>query len=524
MNIFLIIACVLYVLWAAVPGVLAYKKGRCAWAYAVLGLIVTPLISTIVLLAKKTPAQENPEENGASEETDAEAEETTQEETVTEELPAETASEDETAEEAPVEEAPAKKTCNLTLWAIVLNVIFLLVIGALLFFGLREEEGQYFDADAPYGENDVTCRSNYAVLEAKPTDRTMNTIVAVNKDGEPVVTNAALNISYWVEFYNFLSSYGTYAYYFIDTTTPLDQQSALTGTGTWEQYFLDSATLAHEQNYALAQAAYARGYVPSEEEQASIDDITDPEGSLAQNSAASGYASPTEYIQMNFGTGVTLEDYQDYVRTYFAAYDEYTYLTEQAEAAVTDDQLQTYYDENEESFVASRVLDVNNVSVRHILLAPESGVSDATEEEWEATLAAAEELLAQWQADPTEDYFATLANEHSTDTGSNTTGGLYEDFASNAMVQTFSDWCFDASRQPGDTGIVKSDYGYHIIYFVGTTDTLGWQDVVREQMINEQLSAAIAATCETYPLAFDFNQVRIFDMISYAAANSTSAE
>ena len=35
------------------------------------------------------------------------------------------------------------------------------------------------------------------------------------------------------------------------------------------------------------------------------------------------------------------------------------------------------------------------------------------------------------------------------------------------MVDTFNDWIFDASRQPGDTGIVETTYGYHVMYFVG---------------------------------------------------------
>ena len=42
------------------------------------------------------------------------------------------------------------------------------------------------------------------------------------------------------------------------------------------------------------------------------------------------------------------------------------------------------------------------------------------------------------------------------------------------MVAAFNDWCFDSSRQPGDTGIVETDYGYHIMYFVGT-DLPYWQ-------------------------------------------------
>ena len=34
------------------------------------------------------------------------------------------------------------------------------------------------------------------------------------------------------------------------------------------------------------------------------------------------------------------------------------------------------------------------------------------------------------------------------------------------MVTEFNDWCFDAARQPGDNDIVKTSYGYHIMYFV----------------------------------------------------------
>ena len=39
------------------------------------------------------------------------------------------------------------------------------------------------------------------------------------------------------------------------------------------------------------------------------------------------------------------------------------------------------------------------------------------------------------------------------------------------MVTNFNDWCFDESRQAGDTGIVESDYGYHVMYYVGDSET-----------------------------------------------------
>ena len=34
------------------------------------------------------------------------------------------------------------------------------------------------------------------------------------------------------------------------------------------------------------------------------------------------------------------------------------------------------------------------------------------------------------------------------------------------MVETFNDWIFDSARKPGDSGIVKTDYGYHLMYYV----------------------------------------------------------
>ena len=39
------------------------------------------------------------------------------------------------------------------------------------------------------------------------------------------------------------------------------------------------------------------------------------------------------------------------------------------------------------------------------------------------------------------------------------------------MVTNFNDWCFDESRQAGDTGIVETEYGYHVMYYVGDSET-----------------------------------------------------
>ena len=139
--------------------------------------------------------------------------------------------------------------------------------------------------------------------------------------------------------------------------------------------------------------------------------------------------------------------------------------------------------------------------VRHILFKVDESALDSEAETYEADLqaakdaakAAAEDALAQWKAgEATEDSFAALANELSTDAGSNTNGGLYTKIYKNQMVTEFNDWCFDASRQSGDTGIVygeSSNYkGYHVIYFVGD-DVPYWQVQAENALRNTDTEA-----------------------------------
>lgn len=116
----------------------------------------------------------------------------------------------------------------------------------------------------------------------------------------------------------------------------------------------------------------------------------------------------------------------------------------------------------------------NLVNVRHILVGFEGEAQEDgtySDEVKEAAKTKAEEILNEWKSgDANEDSFAALANEKSTDNGSNTNGGLYENVYPGQMVAAFNDWCFDASRKPGDTDIVETNYGYHVMYFSSTSD------------------------------------------------------
>lgn len=61
--------------------------------------------------------------------------------------------------------------------------------------------------------------------------------------------------------------------------------------------------------------------------------------------------------------------------------------------------------------------------------------------------------------------FGKLASSKSEDTGSKATGGLIEGiYRDSNYVQSFKDWALD-NRKPGDTGIIESEYGYHVMFY-----------------------------------------------------------
>lgn len=147
-------------------------------------------------------------------------------------------------------------------------------------------------------------------------------------------------------------------------------------------------------------------------------------------------------------------------------------------------------------FLDRRLDDSYTVAVRHILLRTEAD-SDASAVEQQA-----KDLLAQWQAgEQTEDSFAQLAKEHSAD-GNAADGGLYTGVYRGQMVDTFNDWCFDPSRQPGDTGIVQTQYGYHVMYFV-ENEGVGYRASIRSTLESQGYNDWLTAASDGYATSFN---------------------
>lgn len=152
----------------------------------------------------------------------------------------------------------------------------------------------------------------------------------------------------------------------------------------------------------------------------------------------------------------------------------------------------------------AELIDYDTYSVRHILIMPQSDDSQTqqtqtptyTDEQWAEAEEKANAVLDEFNSgDKSELSFALLAEANSEDPGSIAAGlqgrygGLYEGIGDGEMQPEFNDWSFDSSRYYGETGIVKTQYGYHIMFFVGQQPI--YKAAISAQIKNEKLLAEI---------------------------------
>jgi len=121
---------------------------------------------------------------------------------------------------------------------------------------------------------------------------------------------------------------------------------------------------------------------------------------------------------------------------------------------VNEADLKTYYEQNAARLAAKP----EERRASHILVAVNKSASP---EDKAKAKAKAEELLAQVRKNP--DSFADVAKKNSQDPGSAPQGGDLDYFARGAMTKPFEDAVFALKNKGDISGIVESEFGYHII-------------------------------------------------------------
>ena len=407
---------------------------------------------------------------------------------------------------------------------------------------------------------DVSCKGTYTG-DASLVESEKDTVVATM--GEYELTNAQLQIYYWMEVLDFANYWGNYVSYFgLDLSKPLDQQLYDKETGqSWQQFFLAEALNNWHHDQALFIEAEKQGYVMDKEYQDYLDGLYEEMQKIATKEKLE---SVDAMLQLDMGPAANFQNYLYYMSRYYKG--NLFYNDNYLKVPTTMEEIEEFFEKNKESIessykvnkesgiiadvqyllffpegataetVGSQTFDENaweiarkraqaaldkwvaegataegfaelvkqygvetntagtaadyqglprydmsEVDIRHILLQPEGGTKDEnnktvyTEEAWEACRQKAQALLDQWVADGADEaVFINLAKEHSVD-GNAKDGGIYKNVVKDYMVAEFDAWIFDPSREYGDYGLVKTEFGYHLMFFVhGDTEVDEW--------------------------------------------------
>ena len=434
-----------------------------------------------------------------------------------------------------IKATPGKIALAIVAGVVVLALLVVLVIGGIdgdLFKGSKENL-EYTGENTPAATQDsldgttesavpagtippdgnpedVTCKGSYSVSDEE-LEASRDTVVAVA--GNQELTIAQLQVYYWECIYAFDSEWGSYASLLgLDFSQGLDTQLCETGdiSMTWQQYFLDYALQTWHQHQAMAQAGKDAGYVLTAEHQEELDSI---QGQMEEMAVYYGYPDVDSWIKDYIGPGCTAEDYLKYLNVYYHGYGYLEHLEQNTTCTAED--VEAFFLENEGAYADGGITkDAGKVAdVRHILLMPENGTTGDdgypvyAEEDWAACLEKAQGIYDKWlEGDRSEESFHDFAVEYSED-GNASQGGIYEDVPQGYMVEAFDSWCFDDARQVGDHGLVKTEYGYHIMFFVGGSEL--WYATAEADLLSDLISAKIPEAMERYPMTVDYSVIKL---------------
>lgn len=406
-------------------------------------------------------------------------------------------------------EKKAKKKWPFWKWALSIGgaVILLGALAVVLLTALG--------VDILPRENDIYNKDKYLVSDEKAKEKANDVVAVIN---EKELTNAQLQIHYKMQVQDFLNYYGSYLSSIgFDHTKPLSEQKCFMDDKlTWEQYFLKMALETWQNYQTVALLAEQAEFKLSEQAQAELDALAE---NLEKQAKEGEYASAEAMVQEILGAGCTVQDYVDYVKIVTIGAEFYN--TESERLAPTDEEAEAYFEKFNAEFKEAGITKESGLvsSVRHILISPEGGTLNEetqqttySDKEWAAAKKKAEKLLKEWKkGKATEESFAALVKDNTDDTGSAETGGLYENITpSSSYVPEFLAWAIDMSRKTGDTGIVKTEFGYHIMYFVSGEPH--WLQEAKTMLLSDRTTAMIEEAEAKWPMSVNYRKIILTEL------------
>lgn len=243
------------------------------------------------------------------------------------------------------------------------------------------------------------------------------------KVDEKSISKSEFDFYYNRIFNAYASSYS--AYYGLDTTQSLDKQECALESGlSWKDYFDKMATDELIRVKALVKDAKANDF------KGDVDAEYNKTIELFKETAKAAGTSEEKYFEQTFGASKA--DVEEYMKEYLLAGLWYEQVGKDKEAAIKEDEIEKYYEENKAEY--------DYVSYYLTEVTPE-GVSaeTATDEEWNTAMTAAKAVADQKAA--------VVETE----------GEFIEFGYQSNLDEILSEWLFDEARVDGETAVLTDN-------------------------------------------------------------------
>ena len=407
--------------------------------------------------------------------------------------------------------------------------------------------------------NDITCKGTYT--QESPDETAVVARIATQR-----LTNRELWVIYWLEVAAYRQSCAQEA---PDFDAPLDSQPCQIddSVNSWQQYFLRRALNTWHTAQALAIQSTEVG-IPTEElyqpnldnhakylvdipatkylygvnnnyhintlHQQYLDALPETLDDLAQQAGLADGEALAQTL-----AGVSEKTLLDWAELYNTGYAYFTSLSYQADP--TEEELEAWmaegsYGEGGEKYVTVRQIlvipEVPQVEVKkttaeeettepvtpEIVTVAEDGTVTCSQAVWALTEQRAQALLEEYEASwrknqasnsrtTREARFADFAHSNSDDPDTAPNGGLYRNVRQGQLAPELDSWCFDSSRQEGDIAVLQSDCGYHVVFYVGATDSAHVQ--AEADWKESQLAGQVKAAREAYPMTVSYSNIAL---------------
>lgn len=306
---------------------------------------------------------------------------------------------------------------------------------------------------------------------------------------------------YWMEYEAYVNAWGS-VLNAEDSTAEFDPYHSLaaqkrrTDDRTWQEYFIDCAMDTVQEYLALAAASEAdETYSFSQENQELIELAM---ADIERQAELGSFESADALIQNLFFEKATLEGYKRYYTIYVKANAYYDYLRDNLD--VDNETILDQFTYNADAYIANGLDSTDNrsmVQYRHILIRPEGD----TELEWSIAKGTAETILDDFIKSGSDlTTFEELAMAYSGDANSYQSGGLYQHVYPGEFEESMDSWLFETNHEIGDTAVVQTSSGWHVMYFGGYEGIPYWYYTAATDYTSLKMADILSELVDANPL------------------------